>query len=48
MQPRSFFTVVKGLLKVSDGVQILKSLLIAEESKLICSARAAIVILAIE
>lgn len=48
MQLRSFFTVVRGLFRASDGVQAVKSLLVTEESKLISSARATIVVLAIK
>lgn len=48
MQLRSFFTLVREDFRVSDGVQAVKSLLVTEESKLISSARATIVVLAIE
>lgn len=48
MQLRSFFTLVRGLFRVSDGVQAVKSLLVTEESKVISSVRATTVVLAIE
>lgn len=44
----AFSQLLEDSLRVSDGVQTVKSLLITEESKLISSAWATIVVLAIE